>query len=67
VQDGSRERQTALHPGRIAADAVRERVGDPEAFGCLGDPGIARRDAVELGRVLEVVETGQPPTGPARR
>ena len=62
VQHAAGQREAGLHAGRVAADLVVEGGVDAEPAGGLGDAGVDRRaatEAVELGRVAQVVEPGE--------
>ena len=55
------QRETGLHPGRVAADLLVERLGDAEPLGRRGcDRSPSPPRAVELGGVGEVVAARQP-------
>ena len=57
MQHRARQREPGPHAGRVAADALSERVGDAEAVGGLADPlvGLSAVDFEERRRVPEVV------------
>ena len=62
VQHRARQREPGLHPRRVAAGTLVERVVDAEARrGCADHPigRVAPAEAIELGRVGEVVVAGE--------
>ena len=63
VQHRSSQCQTGLHPRRVAAHLLVEGTDDAEAIGGRGDAvegELTPAEAVELGRVGEVVLPGEP-------